>query len=381
MLSHSAILLFIFQGLPISDHDHGINGLEFDDNGNLYIQVGGNTNAGVPGALSTSQQQEENLFSAATLIARNVTSPSFDGHVTYDANGDQLSGFDVGVFASGMRNPYGIAYHSNGRLYGTDNGPNTNFGKASISCTEDNEGPEPFEADKLNLIEEGHYYGHANRKRGETDPRQCSWRKGFVPSDNYTMPIKKLDSSSNGLVEFQSNHFGGALRGDLVVARYKGALHHVKLTNGGIKAAGEMTDKPPPLINQGGLDVTQGPDGTLFVASNFGGKIHYHAPDEAESELMTIKSIFPRRGPQAGGSTLTIYGQKMFNATNDPTVTVGGLDCPVTDTLIYTDVTLHTMQWIKCRLPASGVGSSDVVVSFEGESHTFQSYRYISGGL
>lgn len=26
-------------GLPVSDHDHGINGLEFDDSGNLYIQV------------------------------------------------------------------------------------------------------------------------------------------------------------------------------------------------------------------------------------------------------------------------------------------------------------------------------------------------------
>jgi len=70
----------------------------------------------VPGALSTSQQQEEDLFSAATLIARNVSSPSFDGNVTYDANGDQLSGFSVSVFASGMRNPFGITYHSNGKL-------------------------------------------------------------------------------------------------------------------------------------------------------------------------------------------------------------------------------------------------------------------------
>lgn len=83
--------------------------MTFDDNGNMYIQVGGNTNAGVPGALSTSQQQEEDLFSAATIIARNVTSPTFNGTITYDPNGDQLSGFDVSVFAPGMRNPYDVS--------------------------------------------------------------------------------------------------------------------------------------------------------------------------------------------------------------------------------------------------------------------------------
>lgn len=34
----------IVTGLPVSDHDHGVNGLEFGDNGELYFQVGGNTN-------------------------------------------------------------------------------------------------------------------------------------------------------------------------------------------------------------------------------------------------------------------------------------------------------------------------------------------------
>lgn len=114
------------------------------------------------------------------------------------------------------------------------------------------------------------------------------------------MPIKKLESSSNGIIEFQSNHFGGALRGDLIIGRYKGAIHHVKLTNEGLKAAGALEDDPPELITQGGLDVTQGPDGSLFVVSNFLGNVFYHAPDEQEAELMTVKSIFPRRGPQAG---------------------------------------------------------------------------------
>lgn len=32
----------IISGLPVSDHDHGINGIEFGDHGELYIQIGGN---------------------------------------------------------------------------------------------------------------------------------------------------------------------------------------------------------------------------------------------------------------------------------------------------------------------------------------------------
>jgi glucose/arabinose dehydrogenase len=159
----------VVTGLPVSDHDHGVNGLEFNDHGDLFIQVGGNTNAGVPGPLSQSYLQKENYLSAATLIARGVTSNSFDGTIKYDVNGNMVAGFDVQVYAAGLRNPFDLVLHSNGRLYGTDNGPNLKFGGKSLSCTED--GPEPFHKDKLVLLEEGSFYGHANRKRGETDPR------------------------------------------------------------------------------------------------------------------------------------------------------------------------------------------------------------------
>lgn len=44
----------IITGLPVSDHDHGVNGIEFDNDGNMYIQVGGNTNAGVLNALASA---------------------------------------------------------------------------------------------------------------------------------------------------------------------------------------------------------------------------------------------------------------------------------------------------------------------------------------
>jgi hypothetical protein len=102
------------------------------------------------------------------------------------------------------------------------------------------------------LLEEGTYHGHANRKRGETDPRQCIWRDIDETSDGYTEPIKKLESSTNGICEFQSDHFGGALRGQLILGRYKGELYRVKLTNGG-EGAGVVDEFPNVLTTDGGL--------------------------------------------------------------------------------------------------------------------------------
>jgi len=109
----------------VSDHDHGLNAIEFGDNGEIYFQIGGNTNGGIPGQLSGSQIQKENYYSAATLVAY-LSDPLFNGTITYDApdDGTPDGGYGVEVFASGLRNAFGLVMHSNGKLYGTDNGPN-----------------------------------------------------------------------------------------------------------------------------------------------------------------------------------------------------------------------------------------------------------------
>jgi glucose/arabinose dehydrogenase len=87
--------------------------------------------AGIPGELSSSQKLNENILSGATLVA-HLGRADFDGHITYDDdnNGDIVTGggpSGVEVYASGMRNPYGILLHSNGKLYGTDNGANVEY--------------------------------------------------------------------------------------------------------------------------------------------------------------------------------------------------------------------------------------------------------------
>ena len=233
------------------------------------------------------------------------------------------------------------------------------------------------------LLEEGRYYGHPNRKRGEKDPRQCIFRNLTEPSDNeYTAPIKQLPASSNGICEWQSDHFGGGLRGDLIVGRYKGQLYNIRLANEGQVAVEGVYVNPPVLVKDGGLDVTQGPDGTLFVTSVNLNKVFYQAPVDAETSQLTVKSVFPRRGSMSGGTPLKVYGENLFVGGGQPTVTVGGQPCVVNDMKAYTDVAGKAMQWIKCTLPAaSKTGLADVLVTFGGESYTFVGgYWYISGG-
>jgi len=106
----------IITGLPISDHDHGINALEFGDNGELYFNIGSNTNAGLPGQLTGKQVQRETGLSAATLVA-HLAMPNFDGTITYDKDddGNQVGALgSVEVFAHGTRNPFGLGKSQEG---------------------------------------------------------------------------------------------------------------------------------------------------------------------------------------------------------------------------------------------------------------------------
>lgn len=290
----------------------------------------------------------------------------YNGEVKPDSKGDLASDVDVELFAVGLRNPYGIVLHSNGNLYATDNGANFGFGRKSVTCEEDE--IDPSEGDELNLLERGSYYGHANRKRGETDPKQCRWRSQTEPTDDeYTAPIALLPSSTDGIIEWQSNHFDGKLQGHLILGEYKGNLYNVELSSDGRSA---LNRNASILVETGGLSLTQGPDGTLFVVRNDAGELIFVAPEEAKSETLRVKSVFPRRGPEVGGSLLHIYGEN-FEESRTLSVKVGGQDCPIRGRI--------TDSRISCELP-SGTGTASVAVTAGSKTGTFESaYRYISG--
>jgi hypothetical protein len=264
-----------------------------------------------------------------------------------------------------------VVYHSNGKLYATDNGPNTGFGRTSTGCNTN--ATDANEPDRINVVLKGHYYGHPNRLRSQlyNDPRQCKWRSRSEASDpEFTAPIAHVASSTNGIVEWQTAHLSNQLRGQLFVVRHNQNSYTIKLTDDGLGST-QVENR-----GTGGLDVTQGPDGTLFIAIHGSNKVIYKKPNEPVWGDLRVLSCFPRRGPMSGGSRFRVYGQGLNIGGGVPQVTVGLQSC--------TGVTVISSTEIECTLPSATVpGRASIVVSsgaFSGVLSDVYRYATFDGG-
>lgn len=111
----------VVEHLPVSNYDHGVNGLAFDNSGRLMIAVGSATNAGVSdsalGGISDSPL-------SGSILYAPVLDAGFNGRVAYsqvsDPSTTRKTGGDVFLFAVGMRNPFCLVTHSNGHMYATE---------------------------------------------------------------------------------------------------------------------------------------------------------------------------------------------------------------------------------------------------------------------
>lgn len=255
---------------------------------------------------------------------------------------------------------------------------NTPLPKVKTGC-----GPTDFiadqeEEDKISCVKQGEYYGHPCPIRAEVhnDPRQCVWRSRYEPSDDvYTAPMVGAPSSTNGIIEYAFDHFGGQLRGNLITSVYQGPLLRVIMKPNGEEVIPE-SNPPLLLVNQrdstavgsDGLDVTQAPNGNLIEARLSVSSLYVHKPSEEPTSEMSVKGVFPSRGGLFGGSVLDVAG---VNFSSSATVTVGGASCPVLST---------TSTTIECTLPPGSEGLVDVVVTQGTTKSTFaRGYRYITG--
>jgi len=365
----------IITGLPASNSGHQANGLAFGPDGKLYIAQGSTTNAGVVNPNAGLFQREEAPTSAAVLVA-DVNVGGFNGAITYSpvdtySTSVVQTGGDVSVYAPGLRNPYDIMFHTNGRLYNTDNGPNTGYGPGSATCTTA-DAVDAQAADELNIIVAGAYYGHPNRGRGLAgDARQCDYHPGTDPSDaDHTAPIGLLPASSNGLAEYKSNKFQGQMQGDLLyVAWVDSTLHRVKLSGDGSSVVSDTT-LATDLTNA--LDVAVGADGTIYVAEWGAGRITFFKPDETPATAISVTGIFPAGGPISGGQAVTITGTN-FTTSADTVANIGG--AAVTGLAVQNSTTITGVT------SANTAGFKDVVVTNSiGTGTLTGGYNYTEGG-
>ena len=316
----------VITGLPVSNHDHGINQMVFGQDGRLHIQVGGFTNAGYNKPGNSLGGIDENPLSAASVVA-DVTDPDFNGVIKYtktDPGTADIASGDVKLWSTGWRNSYGIMLHSNGKLYASDNGPSVGFGTKSVSCSEDEPLVTSDISDKVSMNEAGKYYGHPNRNRGRKDPTECIFFPADSKSADFAKPIGTFTSSTDGLMEYTSNVFDGQLKHNILVTKYSpdenpGFLYRMSLLDDG-----DVEFGPDVLWEASGLTVAMSPWGDIVMPRVFKKEIMVLRPKWKPRSSVAFTAVVPFRGPPSGGNTVMITGQ---GYKGKPSATFDGAPC------------------------------------------------------
>ncbi|MEM1279264.1 MAG: hypothetical protein AAGG53_04390 [Cyanobacteria bacterium P01_H01_bin.152] len=266
----------------------------------------------------------------------------------------------IKIFADGFRNHFDLVFTQTGNLYTVDNGSNSDNGGDPITDSDGEATNQPNDggvgsAEPLFLIERGGYYGHPNPTRANQDlawtvydnngnldsslavntvpdlsalvPFGIPLTNGFliapgkftrnaerlrqsgerIPYDSPLSPaLTTLGSSSNGLVEYTSDAFDGALKGALLVAQFNGNVTLLNLNDAGTALEpligpgddGILGSADDITVDEDGvytlltgfstaLDVTVGPEGSIWVAEIGGDLIKAFSPSEILSEVST----------------------------------------------------------------------------------------------
>lgn len=347
----------IVSGLPVSNHDHGVSKAAFSPDGTMYLTVGGATNAGI--VSDSLGGIAESPLSAAVLEIPYLKG-GFNGQVKYtsdDPASTNVASGDVSVYAAGFRNSFGILRHSNGIIYVTDNGPNANFGKKSTGCN--SEGPDANTQDTLHKTFRGSWHGHPNRNRGRTDPKQCVYR-----GPGWTNAIAWMPSSTNGIVEYKSNIFGGQAKGDIFLTKLAWRGLPGKVSRVEIDGNGFATSTAYEVYGQSGNSVIETPNGALcmpqlknyvvlcLVPDVSGNSARFAMPGDMPESARgpEVHHVYPRSGHWHGGQDVRVVGR---NFSPESIVRVGNQECEST---IYESETS-----IICQVPPGHPGTSAAV--------------------
>ncbi len=312
----------VIDNLPRSRKDHLVNSIGFrpGEPQVLYINQGGNS---ATGSLDSTWEREEALLSASilkldlsklpTTLPLDVTTtdrpdvinaaPADDYRMADSTYNPYASTSPLTIYASGVRNAFDLVWHSNGYLYVPTNGSNYDGNTpASVPGARRPDGtfyggpPVPassrvsrqhdwlFKIDpngRINGKDYHGYYGHPNALRGE-----YALNRGYA--DNSQYPASQgadtnyqgaaydfgYNKSPNGVIEYKSNTFNGALKGKLLVCRYSNHDDIIVLepgADGSVAAERVYTDCVNGVPGLGGfadpLDVVEDPlTGNLYVS-------------------------------------------------------------------------------------------------------------------
>lgn len=384
----------IVQGLPVSNGAHSVNQVMFSQSGDLLVVVGGNTNMGLPN--TNLGGIWESYYSASVLLVK-LSKPGFNGIIPYTTpnnlrTAQPTGGYsDVDLFATGLRNPFGMSMSRAGNIYVVDNGPNEGNGDASTRCSEYNEmdasqGPEQRNVtgggavfgtgmnsatrqDKILWIKKGKFYGHPNLPRSKIlGVDECAYIDPSTgktpppgknsPPANYEHRLALVKSAATGILEYGGNEFCGKLRGTMIISMFPETGSFAV----NMKSNGRTSGKPYKFNAVGGMSVAEDATGSLIFpiySSKPTKGIYVFKPRVSRQSGLHISGAIPFRHGKKGGNQLHIAGRGF---TSSSTVTVGGNNCPV----VKQSATLMV-----CKVPPHRRGPLSVAINVMDGSESF----------
>ncbi len=199
---------------------HAANGIAFGPDGYGYVAVGARADHGEILGGPNSGEQDERSELEASILRFNPESG------------------EVAPYARGFRNAYDIAWDASGRLFATDNGPD--FGP-----------PEEF-----HVVQPGEEHGYPWY--------ECEGCFSAPPDVDIVPPAHTFEphTSPTGITAYLGSQFPGYHEAIFVTlwSAFEGAQKIVYFAPGGVEAADWATGFAAPI------DLTVGPDGSLYVA-------------------------------------------------------------------------------------------------------------------
>lgn len=344
----------VITGLPVSAHDHSTNWIEITPDGKLLISVGGFTNGGI--VHPSFGGDPENLLSSAILecpkSGYDIKWTDYSNPAKSRLVPPRKGQTPCTLYASGLRNSFGGLYHSNGEVYATDNGANPFYGDFSTDCN-GGKVSSRHDDDLLFKVQKGKCHGHPNHTRAKLlgKPEQCVYR-----SRKCVQPMKKLPSSTNGIIDYRSNLFLGEMKGNLLFSEFVG---------GGTGFVGRVILDDDGNSKQyfrnfqadSGLALAEGPRGELVMARVHKRTFLVMRPVCRPAATVTyLIGVHPKRGSWRGGQRVLISG---FNFGDTPQAKFGSAYC--------TDVKFIDNSQFSCITPP-GIPNTQVKVVVEGRT-------------
>jgi glucose/arabinose dehydrogenase/cytochrome c553 len=308
------------------NNENFANSIVFGPDGRLYIGQGANTGMGWCDCEENQEASREALLSGSILTLEQNKLPELlplsvktvDGGGTYEPYNEDAP---LKIYATGIRNPYDLVWHSNGELYTTINGsggnentpssdPISNYyippyskihysGSENIPAVID---AMPDQDDYMARVEKNGYYGQPNPLRAEYvlnygDESLDNFEyNGIAPDKNFRGFTYDFGPhvAPTGIIEYISTTFKGKLKGCLIVARM-GKNDLVVLKPGGAKndiIQDYDGSKLGLQINGGPLDLIEDTKtGNIYVSGFGNNTITLFHPIEETSDVILLDTI------------------------------------------------------------------------------------------